>query len=352
VIGAGVASAEGGTIQAAGFHHADYVGLWRQSDLCAQTLAATQAASTPSPELDDLVATHKQQRYASTWIRFYEVQKRYFVMHWRNAPTNLTRIMLLTIIGVMLGLIYLQISTADYQGVVSMLSVIFLGLAFPSSVGAASAFPSFFRQRAVYYRESTIGMYDYKIYSTAMFLVEIPYIFFALPFFLLPFYFMIGFAMNGVLFWKYYLVVFIMGMNYSSLSMLWMAIAPSQIAGNVMNGFFMSMFFMFGGLFIEANAIPVGWKWFYYIDPIPKALIATAATQFYCDYSSGQSCPKIAVPTDSGATVIQYTSDFIANAVAGNAGDYGKYIGYLFLTLALLRVLVLIAFKKVSHIKR
>jgi len=276
------------------------------------------------------------------------VQKRYFVMHWRNGPSNLTRVLLLLIIGLLFGLIYLQIfPPSDFQGVISTVAVVFMGLAFPSSVSAASAFPSFFRQRAVYYRESTIQMYDYKIYSTAMLIVEIPYVFFCLAFFIVPFYFMVGLRPTGDAFFKYYLVVFIMGILYSSISQLWLALAPSPIASNIMNGLTMSMFFMFGGLFIPKDSMPVAWLWFYYIDPIPKALIAASAPQFDC--SGTDVCPSITVPGCAKPTTI---SSYVDNFIAGNASQYGEYIGWLFLTFFVVRVFIFLGFRNISHLKR
>ena len=93
-----------------------------------------------------------------------------------------------------------------------------------------------------------------------MTIVELPYIFFSLCFFVIPFYFMVGFVYSGTLFFKFLLVVYMQALVYMFLSQLWMALCPSQISSNIINGLFMSLFFMFGGLFIKASAMPSGWK--------------------------------------------------------------------------------------------
>ena len=260
VIGAGVHSDEGGAIAALDFEAQDWHAIWKASKLRADVSAETEYLSQPGNAGEDAMEVVRHQPYIGWWRRYYLVQKRYFVMHWRNIPTNLSRLILMIVLGILLGLIYLQINRSSFTGVVSFLAVIFLGIAFPASVSTASAFPSFFRQRAVFYRESTIGMYDYFTWSLGMTIVELPYIFFSLCFFVIPFYFMVGFVYSGTLFFKFLLVVYMQALVYMFLSQLWMALCPSQISSNIINGLFMSLFFMFGGLFIKASAMPSGWK--------------------------------------------------------------------------------------------
>ena len=261
VIGAGVHSEEGGAIAALDYEAADWHAIWQESQLRKDAARETEFLSKPGNAGEDAMAIVVAQPYINELQRYLHVQKRYFVMHYRNAPTNLSRIILMLINGLLLGLIYLKIDKTSFAGVNSFLAVIFLGISFPASVSSASAFPSFFRQRAVYYRESTIGMYHFFTYSTAMTVVELPYIFIALAFFIVPFYFMVGFVSSGTLFWKFYLVVYVQALVYSFLSQFWMALCPSQISSNIINGLFMSLFFMFGGLFIKASKMPTGWKW-------------------------------------------------------------------------------------------
>jgi len=332
--------------------------VWKASKERAQVLSQITEYSDATTQ-ENAAAAAMALPYATTSRRYFEVQKRYFVMHWRNATTNLTRCILMLINGILLGLIYLQINKTSFQGLQSFISVIFLGIAFPASVSAASAFPSFFRQRAVYYRETTVGMYHFLTYSTAMTIVEIPYIFFALAFFVIPFYFMVGLATDGSLFFKFYLVVFMQALVYSFLSQLWMALCPSQIASNVINGLFMSLFFMFGGLFIKASAIPSGWKWFYYIDPVPKSFIAAVLPQVYCvpttadiDTTSTSPLTDTSCPSVEVNGQYQYAYPYVSSLIEGSVNDYWKEIGWLILTLLVIRILNLLALRFISHLKR
>ena len=261
VIGAGVHSDEGGAIAALDYEAADWHQLWKTSELQKQVYAELADVSKPENAGVDAAQIAIEQPYPSWWKRYYLVQQRYFVMHWRNAPVNLSRCILMLAVGILFGLIYRDVDKSSYAGVQAFLAVIFLGLGFPAAIASASALPSLFRQRAVYYRESTINMYDYWIYSTAITVVEIPYIFFTLIFFLIPFYFLVGFVHSGTLFFKYYLVLFLQSLVFSFMSHIWLALMPSQISSNIINGLFLSLFFVFGGVFIKPANIRTGWKW-------------------------------------------------------------------------------------------
>ena len=393
VIGAGVHSEEGGAIAALDFEAADWHAIWQQSQLRKDAATETDFLSHAGNAGDDAMAVVLQQPYIGEWARFFELVRRYNVMHWRNAPTNLSRIVLMLTMGLLLGLIYLNIDKSTFAGITSFLAVIFLGISFPASVSAASAFPSFFRQRAVYYRESTVGMYSYISYSTAMTVIELPYIFFALAFFLIPFYFMVshphtphrspptqplqpvriltvltllplrlsppllqvGMVHSGTLFFKFWLVTYVQALVYSFLSQLWMALCPSQISSNILNGLFMSLFFMFGGVFIKASKMPTGWKWFYYIDPVPKTFIAASLPQIeaLCDYqAAGNDCPQVTYTDDDGQTQTTYVYPYVRDLIEGSYTEYWPMIGWLLLTMLVIRILNLLALRFISHIKR
>ena len=262
VIGAGVHSDEGGAIAALDYEAADWHQLWKTSELQKQVYAELDEVSKPENAGVDAAQIAIEQPYPGWFTRYALVQERYFVMHWRNAPVNLSRCILMLAVGILFGLIYRDVDKTTYAGVQAFLAVIFLGLGFPAAIASASALPSLFRQRAVYYRESTINMYDYWTYSTAIAVVEAPYIFFTLIFFLVPFYFLVGFAHSGTLFFKYYLVLFLQSLVFSFMSHIWLALMPSQISSNIINGLFLSLFFVFGGVFIKPASIRTGWKWY------------------------------------------------------------------------------------------
>lgn len=64
------------------------------------------------------------------------------------------------------------------------------------------------------------------------------------PLSVLPACLQIGFSNNAELFFRFFLMSFLMCLCYASLSQLWLALCPNQIVLNVLNGLFMSLFFM------------------------------------------------------------------------------------------------------------
>ena len=347
VIGAGVHSDEGGAIAALDFEAADWHQLWKTSELQKQVYAELESVSRPENAGVDAAQIAIEQPYPSWFTRYYLVQKRYFVMHWRNAPVNLSRCILMLAVGILFGLIYRDTNVNSYAGTQAFLAVIFLGLGFPAAIASASALPSLFRQRAVYYRESTINMYDYWIYSTAIAVVEAPYIFFTLIFFLIPFYFLVGFVHSGTLFFKYYLVLFLQALIFSFMSHIWLALMPSQISSNIINGLFLSLFFVFGGVFIKPSQIRTGWKWFYYLDPLSKSLIAGALPQFY---AIDQQTISVHVANGKSYNTTPYY--YVQGALEASESTYWPMIGYLLITLLVFKFFQLLALRFVSHIKR
>ena len=96
---------------------------------------------------------------------------------------------------------------------------------------------------------------------------------------------------------------------------------------------------------------------FYYIDPIPKAFIATMLTQVNCPHEVGaegdaggriDGCRAIFVPGEGNVQLYI----FLSKLLEGNHSQYWTWIGWLVLILAVIRLFSLYLFKKVSHIQR
>jgi len=289
--------------------------------------------------------------YPSTMIRYWAVQHRLFVSHWRNGPMNLTRFLLMGGISIFFGLVYLNLAPADdFASTVSLQGVIFLSLIFPCNVAAAGPLPTFYRQRAVYYRELSSGMYASGIFQTSIFVVELPYILSSCLLFLVPFYFMTGFPHSAEVFFTYFCVLALMFLFYSSVLTLWLAALPSQIVANIASGLLNSLFFVFGGLLISPALIPRGWKWFYYVDPVPKAFNPVVLKMFECDVDApGNSCPTLT--TNPGAPPVPIFS-YASENLDASPDDFGRNVGWLVLTIGVVRILIFLAFRYISHIKR
>ncbi len=112
----------------------------------------------------------------------------------------------------------------------------------------------------------------------------------------------------------------------------------------------------FGGLYIKASSIPIGWKWFYYLDPIPKAFIATMLTQVYCPDGGVANpdaridgCRMLDLPPPEGQ---QELYGYIAQLLEGAHHSYWPMVGWLVLSIGVARLFSILLFKKVNHIER
>lgn len=132
----------------------------------------------------------------------------------------------------------------------------------------------------------------------------------------------------------------------------------------------------------------------HYVDPAPKSLNSVLMMQFYCDTSAPDAATKCPMITPTPGEPAVYTYDYLANLLEASADDYGQnrctqrrrhahqgdsdelqltqdslthalvlfrsvvlslsgqMVGWLILTMAVLRILNLLALKYVSHIKR
>ena len=111
--------------------------------------------------------------------------------------------------------------------------------------------------------------------------------------------------------------------------------------------------FLFGGLFLRQPAIPIGWQWLHWADPITYALDALVAPQFYCAGGVAAGCPTVMVPdpvTQVPAPVDRY--QYVAGAFDLNYDNRWNDIGYLCVFIAGFQLLHFVCITFVAHIKR
>ena len=91
---------------------------------------------------------------------------------------------------------------------------------------------------------------------------------------------------------------------------------------------------------------------FYYMLPTPKGLIALTLGQLSCSddpaLAGGFGCGSIVAPDGSVVQVYTFVSDMLENS----AESYGNQVGWLILTIGVLKILTAIGFRFISHLKR
>ena len=295
--------------------------------------------------------------YLQSWSRYVGVQQRLLVSYWRNGPMNITRALVNLMMGIFIGLIYYKIRPIDYSGVNSFMCGIYMSQGFGPSLSAVASLPTLFRQRAVYYRETTVRMYDYKIYLLSISLCELIAQFILQLIYIIPLYFLMDLESSGHAFWRYYLIIYLLSQIYVSLCQAYLAYLPNQVTASVIHAIIFSFFFVFGGLLVTAKQFPIGWKWFYYIIPTPKSFIALLLPLLECPnipasmstFADGIGCGHITLP-DSNRPIQVY--EYVSTQMENSSQSYGNQVGWLLLTIIVIRIFAIGGFKYVSHLKR
>jgi hypothetical protein len=288
----------------------------------------------------------------TTKVMLYEVYKRTWISNWRDSISNFGVMMTLFFLGVLLGLVYLQINDDDYAGMNSKIAAIFSAVAFGSMMQMQLVLPNIIGERAVYYREQATKCYPSWIYSTAVSVVDIPYCFIADLFLIIPFYFMSGMRYEADAFFNFLLIIFLTSLFSTAFGHVCGAYFSSFVISVQIVGFFVTFAFLFCGLFIRPNQIPVGWLFVYYLNPYPKSVIAALLNEYECSapdpYTNFAQCPWI---YDENHT--QITKHAFINQIL-NAGysSYGAQLAYLVAYIVFFRCLFVYVLRYVNHLKR
>lgn len=227
-------------------------------------------------------------------------------------------------------------------------------LGFGPSLPCSAALPTLFRQRAVYYRESTVRMYDYRIYCLSLTVAEFLSMLILMMLYIIPLYFLMGLSSNPYQFWRMYLMLFLLSQIYAFISQFYLAFLPNQVSASVVHSIVFSFLFVFGGLLVTAESYPAGWKWLYAIISTPKAFVAVALGQLACDESNpalkgGMGCGTIILP-DSTKPIQVY--EYVAGIMQNSSESYGNQVGWLILICGVIKIATIIGFRNISHLKR
>jgi len=342
VIGAGVV---GKTRQIA-----DYATVFDKNEQAVRAAAEVETLSKPVADAEKKLNTNTSVYATSVWNQFKHVFTRFVVSHWRNVEFNFTRLMIITILGVIFGLVYLQVDDTDAPGVASKIGVVFMTTTFNGVIYSATALPVLVRLRAAFYREQSSNTYSSWAYSTSLLLLDLPYIFLGTFLFMLSSYFMIGFENSAQRFFEYFASQFMLSVCFSYLGQLVSVLAPDIIVANILQGTLFTFVHLFGGVFIRAPDIPIGWQWFYEMNPVPKAIKAIVMQQMECTLPVEQCVGFTALVGGQPQYVPRHI--YVAEFLDMVYGGYNSLIGWLVLTAIALHLLVALGLRFVRHIKR
>jgi len=298
----------------------DFHGVYTQSALCdvnttkVNVLCPEDEAALASgifrSSKRDLAQVGKKHYNASYWVQFKVLMWRISLSFWRSPTYNFGRIFSSIIIALIFASAYIDQKYSSDVDCISRVALIYMTTLFVGVIGMMSVQPVMFAERPAFYREQFSDIYDVKLYTLALTLVEVPYLLISSVCFLIPYFWLVGFDKGPVadkFFWYWlYEALFCSVMVY--LGHLLTCILPNAETAQVMGGMVITLFTLFCGFMIVPADFPDFWIFMYWVNPIHYVLEGIITTQFNGD----ETLVTITGSTDV-VTANTFISDFYAD---------------------------------------
>ncbi len=110
--------------------------------------------------------------------------------------------------------------------------------------------------------------------------------------------------------------------------------------------------FLFGGLFSPAPAIPAGWKWLWFANPITYALEGLTMQQLAsCRGGAAAGCPQVTVLLPTGPMSLD-VSFYVSEYFGMKFEDRWVDIGVLGIFVGIFVLMNLFSVRFISHVSR
>ncbi|KAI9166025.1 hypothetical protein LWI28_024853 [Acer negundo] len=224
--------------------------------------------------------------FSETWI----LMRRNFQNIRRTPELFLSRLMVLTFMGVMMATMFLKPSN-NVQGITNRLSFfIFTVCVFFFS--SNDAVPAFIQERYIFIRETSHNAYRASTYTIAGVITYLPFL-------------AIQAAVYAGIVWKalnlrgsflYFLLVLYMSLlSTNSFVVFVSSVVPNYILGYAAVIAFTALFFLFCGYFLNSNDIPVYWRWMNKISTMTYPYEGLLMNQFQTEKVFGQNSAGVDV---------------------------------------------------------
>lgn len=344
VVGAGI-STEGSSSEPI-----DFVSHFQSSHLFHQLQENLVKDGVTIPSKMFTEVTYKTKRAASAFVQMRWVVHRCFVIYWRTASYNLTRIQMVLIIGILFGLIYSNLDFTSYSGINSAIGFVCSSLGFMGSMALYSVAPLIETERASYYRERVNQTYNALWYAIGFTLAEIPHTMFSILVYCAISFPLVGFTglKTFLLFW------FVLSLHVLTnvfLGQLLGAAFSNVETASIACGFISGLMFLLMGFNPPASELPMFYKWLHMVNPYHYSFNGLIAILF-------GDCPE-AGGSEIGCSVLQGNVPaqfqgknlkfYIGEVFEAHYGDVGISILWLLVLLLASRILALCAWRYINH---
>ena len=226
---------------------------------------------------DDELMSEYQGRGANWFQQFVLLMDRSMREQKRNVIGIIVPIVIDVIYALILSALYRDLGK-DQQGVQDRIGCLFficLNVAYTSALPAINLFAG---EKSVIGRERSSGAYSCSAYYISKYIAELPKL---LPrlFFCALVYNVVGFREGAEYFWTFVSIIICEALAAQALG-IFMAAALPVGAALALGPASITIFTLFGGIYLNVDSIPKGARWIKYIDFIYYAFSALAANEF------------------------------------------------------------------------
>jgi len=220
----------------------------------------------------------------SMWL----CMKRQVVLTLRNKQNTVGRFVQVVIMGLILGSLFFQTATSNYN---AFYSVLYFSMLFISLSGFA-LIPAITADKRVIYRQTSAHFYSSMPYSIAVHLLDIPLSFIEVLLFVAIVYWMVGLSATVVDFFAFTLTIFLVKLAMGALFRVIAGVAPSGAVAQAIASVVLMVFILHTGFFLSESNVKPWWIWAYWINCLQYGMTSLSLIQFYSATYSGLLDPS------------------------------------------------------------
>ncbi|GMF46956.1 unnamed protein product [Phytophthora fragariaefolia] len=356
VIGAGVSSTSSNTT--------DFVKCFQESEekRILDVQLDRPGVARPSPDLPEILFEKKRAANSYTQMRF--LVKRFNDRYWRTPTYNITRFAIALGLGVLFGVVFANKSYQSYQEINAGVAMVYMTTMFNGVISFTGTLPISFAERGAYYRERASQTYNCLWYFVGSTVAEIPYIFLSGALFTLIFYPSVGFT-NVASGFMYWVTVSLFVLMQTYLGHFFIYALPTVEVAAIMGVLYNAICLVFAGFNPPAANIPRGYHWLYLITPqkygmgLLNSLLFTDCPELPTwnnatgEYEGGSGLLACHELTDAPSSLGHITvKEYVESNFEYKHSEIWSNFGFVFVFIAVYRVLGLLALRFINHQKR
>ncbi|KAF2225760.1 ABC drug exporter AbcA [Elsinoe ampelina] len=306
----------------------DWPATWRSSPEYKEVhreLDQMKAERSQLPVDANNKASYRQ--FAAPFLNQYiEVQKRVFEQYWRTPSYIMSKLALVTAVGLFVGFSFFKARNTQ-QGLQNQMFGIFMLLTIFSQL-VTQIMPLFVTQRALYeVRERPSKTYSWQAFMMAQILAEIPWSLIAATLLFFCWYYPIGLYANasvtgtvterGAQMWLFIVVFILFASTFAH--MIIAGVESAENGGNIANLLF-SLSLLFCGVLRGPNALPGFWIFMYRVSPFTYLVSGLLSTAVKDGNVSCADNEFLRFPPPSGSTCMEYMQPYM-NQAGGYLAD-------------------------------